>query len=136
MKISNIKSRIVEFVYNELFSRKQGPFDAPNYTLNTFFPFKENRNYFVLRWSLDYIDKQTHDLLFSIVVQTEFAFEVENQDKDYLDVMKRLNIFYDQITDFVRDNTEGHFDKLIPKPFVFDDVIARIKAHGYYQYLN
>lgn len=89
-----------------------------------------------MRWSLDYIDKQTHDLLFSIVVQTEFAFEVENQDKDYLDVMKRLNIFYDQITDFVRDNTEGHFDKLIPKPFVFDDVIARIKAHGYYQYLN
>ncbi|PTS96288.1 hypothetical protein DBR11_19500 [Pedobacter sp. HMWF019] len=78
----------------------------------------------------------TKEPLFIIIVQSQFAFETENVLKDYQDVMKQLNIFYSQVVDFVRDNTEGYFDKLIPKPLVFDDVIDQMKANGYYQHLN
>jgi len=136
MKIFNAKSRIVDFSYNEHFIPKNGALGSPNYTLNTFFPFRENAQFFVLRWSFSYVDEKTNNLLFAVTVQSQFAFEVENEQKDYRDIMNQLEEFYSEIVDFVRRNTEGNFDRLIPKPFIFNDVITLIKAHGFYNYIN
>nr|WP_121272844.1 hypothetical protein [Pedobacter schmidteae] len=136
MKIFDSKSRIVDFSYNETFAARNGEFGSPSFVLNTFFPFKRNAQYFVLKWSFSYTDEKTKYMLFAITVHSEFAFEVENEQKDFQDIMKQLNLFYCEIVDFVRKNTEGYYDKLNPQPLVFDDVIDLIKAHGFYNFIN
>ncbi|MDR6786483.1 hypothetical protein ABIE26_005330 [Pedobacter africanus] len=136
MKIFNAKQRVVEFSYNELFAPMKGEFGLPSYVLNTFFPYKLNTQYFVLKWSLHYMDKKINHLLFVVTVHSEFAFELENEKRDFQDVMKQLNLFYSDVINFVRENTEGNFDRLTPIVFAFDDVIEVMKAHGFYQHLN